>query len=110
LSVPGTTSRCREWNISNRYFAIPCTVNFWQHFCWKGKINELRQNVFNYGVLLRLHDIFHYVMSTNKMHTFQINVLIQLLVSYTCFKQLMFITSKTICTLCSTKIQQIKIF
>jgi len=33
LSVPGTTSRCKEWNISYRNFAIPLTVNVWQHFC-----------------------------------------------------------------------------
>jgi len=43
------------------------------------------------------HDVF-YVMQTNKMPPFQINVLIQFLVSATCFEHLVFITSKTICT------------
>jgi hypothetical protein len=35
---------------------------------------------------------------TNKMHTFQTNVLIQFLVSSTCFKHYMFIIRKTVLT------------
>jgi hypothetical protein len=58
LSVPGTTSRCKEWNVSYRNFAIPFTVNVWQHFCWKDKINKLWLKNFNYWALLRVHDIF----------------------------------------------------
>jgi hypothetical protein len=68
LSVPGTTSRWKDWNISYRYFAIPSTVNVLQHFCWKEKNIELCLKVFNYGVLLKLHDTFHCVSSSSK-HT-----------------------------------------
>jgi hypothetical protein len=39
-----------------------------------------------------------YVMNTNKMYTFFINVLIQFLVSSTCFEQHVFIIRNTICT------------
>jgi hypothetical protein len=40
----------------------------------------------------------YYAPSTNKMHTFQINVLIQFLVTSTCFERLVFVIRKTICT------------
>jgi len=40
----------------------------------------------------------HYVMLANKMHTFQINVLIQFFVSPTGFELHVFIIRKTICT------------
>ena len=39
-----------------------------------------------------------YATKTNKIHTFQINVLIQFLVFYTCFEHNVFIIRKIICT------------
>jgi len=46
-----------------------------------------------YGGKIKLN----YVMLTNKIHTFQINVLIQFFMSSTCFEHV-FTIRKTICT------------
>ena len=42
------------------------------------------------------HSVLCYVMSTNIMQTFQINVLIQFFLSSTCFEHLMFIIRKAV--------------
>ena len=59
--------------------------------------NLILQKIFKILCFLYRALWYHYVMYTNKMRTFYINVLINFFVSSTCFEHHVFIIRKTIC-------------